>query len=249
MRKLEIAADSMRIAIRRIQRSDESRYDHRLHGSADGERWVVEQRGFDRRWQRPGRATRRVREESAARVRCISTAKHVPLGVQALVPADGVPVPQAGPQIASPQQVEANSAVWRAERRSSSRDASPSSMRRRVGFATGCYAAALHSELDRRPPAGIAARRALTRRENASRQLLVQRYAAGLRPASPPEGRRERVTPTARAAPARRDLPPQSGAASHQTFQIVELVRGLVSAAAGCGLDRKQQSQGAVLSA
>ena len=52
--------------------------------------------------------------------------------------------------------------------------------------------------------------------ENASRQLLETHAASSSRLV-------RRCT---------RDLPPQSGTASHQTFQIVEIVRGLVSAAA-----------------
>ena len=77
---------------------------------------------------------------------------------------------------------------------------------------------------DRRPPAGIAAKGAARMRHaNCSCRAWF--------------------------GAARRDLPPQSGTASHQTFQIVEIVRGLVSAAAECRLDRKQQSQGAVLPA
>ena len=147
MKKLEIAdADVMRIAIQQeIQRSDEARYDHRLHGlllvtggqscrqvahlfdedPRTVQRWVrtFEQEGFDglRDGQRSGRPRALsavqwgiAQTGSAVRPRPIRlgrppVGRQAPLRalaaplrggvgratVPALVPADGLPVPQA----------------------------------------------------------------------------------------------------------------------------------------------------------
>ena len=147
MKKLEIAdADVMRIAIQQeIQRSDEARYDHRLHGlllvtggqscrqvaqlfdedPRTVQRWVrtFEERGFDglRDGQRTGRPRTLSAEQWGSLKRDLRFAPdrfgsgRPPVGRQApqrapaaplrrglgrasvptLVPADGLPVPQA----------------------------------------------------------------------------------------------------------------------------------------------------------